>query len=68
MLRNPVKGRDNYSGYRTINGADVAMFFYSVVETCKLLELNPRRYLKDQSIRHHEGLDLQTPIVWARDS
>jgi transposase len=68
MLRNPVKGRDNYSGYRTINGADVAMFFYSVVETCKLLELNPRRYLKDQSVRHHEGLDLQTPIVWARDS
>lgn len=67
VLRNPVKGRDNYNGYRTINGADTAMFFYSVIETCKLLGLNARKYLKDQSIRHFEGLELQNPLVWARD-
>ncbi|MBT7608629.1 MAG: transposase, partial [Bacteriovoracaceae bacterium] len=24
-LRNPVKGRDNYNGYMSINGADTAM-------------------------------------------
>ena len=42
VLRNPVKGRDNYLGYRTINGADVAMFYYSIIETCKLLRINPR--------------------------
>jgi transposase len=67
VLRNPVKGRDNYLGFRTINGADVAMFFYTVIETCKILKLNPRRFLKDQSIRHHEGKELQTPLIWARD-
>ena len=67
VLRNPVKGRDNYLGFRTINGADVAMFFYTVIETCKILKLNPRRFLKDQSIRHYEGKELQTPLIWARD-
>jgi len=67
VLRNPVKGRDNYLGYRTINGADVAMFFYTVIETCKILGLNSRKFLKDQSIRFHEGLELQTPLTWARD-
>ena len=67
VLRNPVKGRDNYLGFRTINGADVAMFFYTVIETCKILKLNPRRFLRDQSLRYHEGKELQTPLLWARD-
>ena len=49
------------------NGADVAMFFYTVIETCKILGLNSRRFLKDQSIRFHEGLELQTLLTWARD-
>ena len=66
VLRNPVKGRDNYNGYRTINGADVAMFYYTIIETCKLLGLNPRTYLSDQSHRHWQGLELQTPLVWAK--
>jgi len=66
VLRNPVKGRDNYNGYRTINGADVAMFYYSIIETCKLLNLNPRAYLKDQCHRHWEKKELQTPLEWAQ--
>jgi len=61
-----VKGRDNYSGYRTINGADVAMFYYTVIDTCKLLGLNPRAYLSEQCHRHWRGLELQTPLVWAQ--
>jgi transposase len=36
-LRNPVKGRDNYNGYMSINGADTAMFFYTIIECCKLI-------------------------------
>ncbi|MDC1175242.1 IS66 family transposase [Bacteriovoracaceae bacterium] len=47
ILRSPVKGRDNYLGYQTINGADVAMFFYSIVESCKRLRINPRKYLRE---------------------
>ena len=63
-LRNPVKGRDNYLGYRTINGADVAMFYYSIIETCKLLRINSRAYLIDQCERHWETKELQTPLEW----
>lgn len=66
VLRNPVKGRDNYLGYRTINGADVAMFYYSIIETCKLLRINPRAYLIEQSERHWEKRELQTPLEWAK--
>lgn len=66
ILRNPVKGRDNYNGYRTINGADVAMFYYSIIETCKLLNLNARAYLIEQCHRHWDNRELQTPLEWAQ--
>ena len=66
VLRNPVKGRDNYNGYRTINGADVAMFYYTIIETCKLLGINPRAYLKEQCHRHWDGVELQSPLEWAQ--
>jgi len=66
VLRNPVKGRDNYNGYRTINGADVAMFYYTIIETCKLLGINSRSYLKEQCHRHWEQKKLQTPLEWAQ--
>jgi hypothetical protein len=29
------------------DSSDVAMFYYTIVETCKKLKINPRRYLKD---------------------
>ena len=66
VLRNPVKGRDNYNGYRTINGADVAMFYYTIIEACKLLGINPRSYLKEQCHRHWDEKELQTPLQWAQ--
>ena len=66
VLRNPVKGRDNYNGYRTINGADVAMSYYTIIETCKLLGINPRSYLKDQCHRHLENKELQTQFECAQ--
>ncbi|MBT7608146.1 MAG: transposase, partial [Bacteriovoracaceae bacterium] len=61
-LRNPVKGRDNYNGYMSINGADTAMFFYTIIESCKLIKLNPRKYLSDMARRHWNGKNLITPI------
>ncbi|MBT4791558.1 MAG: IS66 family transposase [Halobacteriovoraceae bacterium] len=65
-LRNPVKGRDNYNGYRTINGADVAMFYYTIIETCKMLKINSRAYLNDQAYRFSNEEELQTPLEWAQ--
>jgi transposase len=66
-LRNPVKGRDNYNGYMSINGADTAMFFYTIVETCKLLRLNPRPYLSEMARRHWRGEELLTPYEFAKN-
>jgi len=67
VLRKPVKGLDNYLGFRTINSADVPMLFYTIIETCKILKLNPRSFLRDQSVRQHERKELQTRLIWARD-
>ena len=61
VLRNPVKGRDNYNGYRTINGADVAMFFYTIIESCKKLGINPRKYFRDVVSREN----MITPYQYA---
>lgn len=65
-LRNPVKGRDNYNGYMTINGADTAMFFYTIIESCKILKINPRRYLSEMARRHWRKDDLLTPYEFAK--
>ena len=66
-LRNPVKGRDNYNGYMSINGADTAMFFYTIIESCKLIKLNPRKYLSDMARRHWNGKNLITPFEYVRE-
>ncbi len=64
VLRNPVKGRDKYLGYRTINGADVAMFFYTIIESCKKLRVNPRKYLRDMVLED----PLKTPFQYKKSS
>ncbi len=63
-LRNPVKGRDNYNGYMTVNGADTAMFFYTIIETCKKLKLNPRVYLAEMARRYWRKEELLTPVQY----
>jgi hypothetical protein len=45
-LRHVVLGRKNFAGSKTINGADVAATLYTVIESCKKADLQPRSYLK----------------------
>jgi hypothetical protein len=45
-LRHSVLGRKNFNGSKTINGADVAADHYTVIETCKLLNLEPSAYYR----------------------
>lgn len=65
-LRNPVKGRDNYNGFMSINGADTAMFFYTIVETCKILKINPRVYLSEMARSQWRKEELLTPYEFAK--
>ena len=45
-LRHIVMGRKNFSGSKSINGADVAAIIYSVIESAKKAGLQPKVYLK----------------------
>jgi transposase len=45
QLRGPVVGRKNHYGSRSKRGTEVAALFYSVLETAKLVGVEPRAYL-----------------------
>lgn len=49
-IRQAVMGRKNFYGSRSIDGADVAATLYSIIESCKKVEIDPRNYLQ-QTIR-----------------
>jgi transposase len=63
--RCPVMGRKNYQAFRSINGADVGMFFYSMIETCKTNGLHPASYLLEMAIRRLKGEELESPYQYA---
>ena len=45
MMRSPAVGRKNHYGSKNMESAKVAAIWYSVVNTCKLNEVDPREYL-----------------------
>jgi transposase len=45
-LRGPVVGRKNHYGSRSLRGTQVAALFYSLLESAKLLGIEPAAYLK----------------------
>ncbi|HYX34230.1 MAG TPA: transposase, partial [Oligoflexus sp.] len=59
--RRPVMGRRNFQGFRTINGADTGMFFYTIVETCKIIGISPTTYLLEMALRSLKGEELLSP-------
>lgn len=66
-LRSPVLGRTNFLGFRSINGADVGMTFYSIINTCKLLGLSPKAFLLDGAVRACRSQELLTPYQYAKE-
>jgi len=67
-IRQSVMGRKNFYGSRSINGADVASTMYTVIESCKKVELDPKSYIlmvvklkaKDKTAK------VPTPLQYAR--
>ncbi|MBN1917455.1 MAG: IS66 family transposase [Verrucomicrobia bacterium] len=45
-IRGPVVGRKNYYGSKSRSGTEVASTFYSLLETAKLHDVDPREYLR----------------------
>ncbi|APR76200.1 Mobile element protein [Minicystis rosea] len=45
-LRGPVVGRKNHYGSRSLRGTQVAALFYSLLESAKLVGVDPAEYLR----------------------
>ena len=61
LFRSPVIGRKTWSGTHSKRGAKTAAILFSIVETCKLNKINPRRYLELLISDMHSGKPAYTP-------
>jgi len=64
-IRQAVMGRKNFYGSRSIDGADVAAVMYTIIESCKRVELDPRDYLKITIQNSAAGNPTETPFQMA---
>jgi hypothetical protein len=63
--RDPVMGRKNFTFFRSINGADIAMLFYTIFVSCKRIGVNGKTYLLVQALQAIRGKELETPFQYA---
>ena len=63
--RCPVMGRKNFLHFKSINGADVGAFFYSVIESCKTNGLPGREYINEMAHRAINKIPLESPYQYS---
>ena len=61
LLRSPVVGRKTWLGTHSKRGAKTAAILFSLVESCKLIKVNPREYFKKLVEAVHHGKPHFTP-------
>lgn len=61
LLRNPVIGRKTWYGTHSKRGAETAAILFSLVESCKLNNVNPREYFKTLIHNLHHKKPAYTP-------
>jgi len=61
LLRSPVVGRKTWYGTHSKRGALTAAILFSLVESCKLIGVNPRDYFRHLVDDLHTGKDAYTP-------
>ncbi len=54
-IHGPVVGRKNHYGSRSRRGTEVASIFYSLLETSKIHNVDPARYLRDAALADTHG-------------
>lgn len=54
-IRGPVVGRKNHYGSKSRRGTEVAATFYSLIETAKLLGVDPAKYLRAAALADARG-------------
>ncbi|MBI2520136.1 MAG: IS66 family transposase [Bdellovibrio sp.] len=65
QLRSPVVGRKTWYGTHSKRGARTASILFSIVESCKLNGVDPRKYLKDLIYSAHQAQGVFTPRQYA---
>ncbi len=65
-IRHAVMGRKNFYGSRTHNGADVTATLYTVIESCKKVEIDPRIFINMALRLASRGEQVPTPLECAR--
>lgn len=68
LLRNHVVGRKTWYGTHSERGALTAAILFTLVESCKLNQVNPREYFKQLVTDLHDGLEPRTPHEFKLDS
>ncbi len=64
-IRGTVLGRKNHYGSHSELGTRVAALFYSLTETCKLLDIDPAAYMLAAAMRAKaDKEDVLTPMAW----
>lgn len=61
LLRSHVVGRKTWYGTHSRRSAETAAVHFTIVESCKMIGVNPRDYYKDAIQRMHSKLDVLTP-------
>lgn len=62
LLRNHVIGRKTWYGTHSERGALTAAILFTLVESCRLNQVNPREYFRQLVESLHEGLSPLTPF------
>jgi len=61
ILRSHVVGRKTWYGTHSCKGAEVAATHFTIIESCKINQVNPRAYYLDVTERLHSKSELLTP-------
>lgn len=65
-IRHSVVGRKNYYGSGSHSGAETAATLFTVIESCKKNDIDPRTFLLMSLQKVAHGEELETPLAFAR--
>ncbi len=65
-IRHAVMGRKNYYGSGSHSGAETAATLFTVIESCKKNDLDPRTFLAMSLHKVARGEELETPLAYAK--
>lgn len=65
-IRHAVMGRKNYYGSHNHSGAETAATLFTIIESCKKNDVDPRSFLLMTLQKAAAGEELETPLAYAR--